>query len=878
MSARIPQTMALVFLLVAVMILPVGYAVDWSLDMRLTWNSAPDEMPSLMRAGDGRIWVFWQSRRTGSYDIFYKIYNASSAHQWSAETQLTLDSNWDFLPSAMQAANGKIWIAWASNRTNGGFFYDIFYKVNNGSAWSADTRLTFDASNDRFPSIAQTNDGRIWVFWTSRRNGNDDIFYKITADDGATWSPDTFFLHSHATDGDWDPAAMRSADGNLWLFWVRSPSEVIYYSVFDGSSWSSPNSLTGGGGLESWHPATAQTNDGKIWVVWDKGSDSVPTDIYYKTTSDNGANWSSDIQFTTQVNDDSGPSIAQDSQGTILIAWSSNRGGGTIQPNDLFYRTSSLSPSHDVELFSVVPNATIVVLGEIVSIEVVARNRGTSSETSVEVRCYLNSTLLGSGILNMAPGELSPLYFAWDTSGSVYANYTLSANVTSVPGEVSVSDNSYLDGMVEITEGAVAAFSVSPVFPQPGELVTFNATLSQPSSGSIVSYKWGFGDGNVTVLSYPVVNHAYQFSGSYGVNLTVTDSQGLTDSTRKIVSVAIHDVAVAGGSVYDKAPWSAGVTCYVNVANEGDVLETVAVVVYFDDTFVGFEYVDVPQGSVAFNVPIWCDTSQVSPGSYVVKAEALAVVGERDLSDNVMNVGSLWVYVLDMSVVSIVPLLLRTYVGHTVNVTVEVENEGTVDADAQLQLYFNDTLIEQRAIFLFSQELKTFEFMWNTSGVSPGMYKLKAVVVAQVRIVGDVNDDGAVNEYDLGEFAGSFGSTPGSSNWNTDSDIKKDGIVDVYDLRLIGRNYGKTNTTEVGFVELDTLDNLSIYDDLQVKIVGDANGDGLVNEYDLGVFADSFGSALGSSNWNADSDFKRDNVVDVYDLRLIGRNYGQTNP
>jgi len=812
MNTRVPQVTGLLFLLVVAVIAPVGRAVDWSLDMRLTWNTAADEMPSLMRANDGRIWAFWQTRRTGNYDIFYKIYNASSLHQWSTETQLTNNSNWDYLPNSMQAADGKIWVVWASNRSSGGFLYDIFFKVYGGSTWSADTQLTFDASNDRFPSITQTNDGKIWVFWSSRRTGNDDIFYKTTVDNGANWSPDTRFSFSHATDDDWDPAVMRSADGKLWLFWVSSPSEVIYYSVFNGSSWSSPQILTGGGSLESWHPAVTQTNDGKIWVVWDKGSDTVTTDIYYKVYD--GATWSSDIQFTTHADDDSGPSIAQDSQGTILIAWASDRGGGIIQPNDLFYRASSLSPAHDVELFSVVPNATAIVRGQNVSVEVVARNRGTSSETNVEVKCYVNSALLGSRILDMAPGELYPLYFTWFTSGYASANYTLSANVTSVPGENNVNDNTYLDGIVEIMKGPVAIFSVSPIYPQPDEMITFDATLSQPNGGSIVSYRWDFGDGNITVRSTPIINHAYPFSGPYVVNLTVTDSQGLSDSTWKTVLVAVHDVAVVGGSIYDKAPWSVGVTCYVDVANEGDVLETVAVLVYFGDTFVGFEYVDVPGGSVAFNVPIWCDTSLASPGSYLVEAEALAVVGERDLSDNSMNLGSIWLYVLDLSVVGVVPSTSRTYIGHTVNVSVEIVNEGTVDASARVDLYHDSTLIEQRDIFLLAEESDTFEFLWNTFGVPPGMYDLKAVVTATV----------------------------------------------------------------AGFVELDTLDNVSVYNGVQVKIMGDVNGDGVVNGDDLRVFVDSFGLVLGGSDWNVDCDLKKDNIIDVYDLRLIGINYEKTSP
>jgi PKD repeat protein len=68
-------------------------------------------------------------------------------------------------------------------------------------------------------------------------------------------------------------------------------------------------------------------------------------------------------------------------------------------------------------------------------------------------------------------------------------------------------------------------FTFSPSAPAVGESVFFNAGTSKPASGhSITSYSWIFGDGGTA--SGVTTTHAFTASGSYGVQLTVTDDVG----------------------------------------------------------------------------------------------------------------------------------------------------------------------------------------------------------------------------------------------------------------------------------------------------------------------------------------------------------------
>ena len=74
--------------------------------------------------------------------------------------------------------------------------------------------------------------------------------------------------------------------------------------------------------------------------------------------------------------------------------------------------------------------------------------------------------------------------------------------------------------------------------PQPYDFyVTFDASYSSDPDGYIVSYYWDFGDGYTTTTTTPYVDWWYQYAGTYGVTLIVTDNEGKTGSYQTLVTV-----------------------------------------------------------------------------------------------------------------------------------------------------------------------------------------------------------------------------------------------------------------------------------------------------------------------------------------------------
>jgi len=88
------------------------------------------------------------------------------------------------------------------------------------------------------------------------------------------------------------------------------------------------------------------------------------------------------------------------------------------------------------------------------------------------------------------------------------------------------------DALKPMNEPPIAQLSVSPLPPVVGENTTFNASESRDIGGRVEAYLWDFGDGNKTEkISEPVSNHVYLKGGSYTVNLTVWDNDGVANSS-----------------------------------------------------------------------------------------------------------------------------------------------------------------------------------------------------------------------------------------------------------------------------------------------------------------------------------------------------------
>jgi len=130
---------------------------------------------------------------------------------------------------------------------------------------------------------------------------------------------------------------------------------------------------------------------------------------------------------------------------------------------------------------------------------------------------------------------------------------------------------------VTVTRPPVATFTMSPDPVYIRQTVTFDASASNDSMRSIISYHWAFGD--ATFADGIIVTHVYTTWGDMGVDLLINDDGGFSAEAFRIITVGydvgppVSSATLAG--IRGENGWSrSAVTATLRATDEGSGIAT----------------------------------------------------------------------------------------------------------------------------------------------------------------------------------------------------------------------------------------------------------------------------------------------------------------
>lgn len=286
--------------------------------LNLTFDTAADFDPNVIRDSSGGIWVFWRSYRGASYaNIWCRRYDPATA-SWTVDTQLTNGPLHNSDPFPVVDSAGNVWIFWLSYRDGRSNVWSKRYDRASGT-WGAETQITSDASNvHNFFHVLADSAGRVWVFWSSFRNSDYGIWYRRYTQAGNTWANEAqvVALAGH----DYYPHAMEDSEGVIWLFWshYNGSGYNLWSSTFSGSTWSSLSQVTFGAADSDYTPQALEIDSGEIMLFWPRQGN-----VWLRVYNRLNLAWGSEIQLTSGLDGAGSLVVVRGAEGDVWVFWTS---------------------------------------------------------------------------------------------------------------------------------------------------------------------------------------------------------------------------------------------------------------------------------------------------------------------------------------------------------------------------------------------------------------------------------------------------------------------------------------------------------------------------------------------------------------------------
>jgi len=525
----------------------------------------------------------------------------------------------------------------------------------------------------------------------------------------------------------------------LTLVGMFQPVQIAHASV----GWSSPILVDTHSGFDMLSSAV-QANNGTLWIAWQSnryGQTTGRFDVLYKTYT-NGV-WSTDHNLTNS-GQNANPSLIQLANGTIGMFW-------------------GVKPSHSYEIFY-------------------AQYRSSGWTSPVQI----TSTSLNDTSPSAAVGRDGSLWLVWSrwnsTNHSVPAvkqvfYKTLKNGVWSPEAQLTTDSNQNYgpsvmagkDGIVRVTWSKGAAGSSYQLYDK-----TYNGSVWSPdtqiaSSSSTDEHPSMMQDRNGTLWLFwgrlIVVSSTVQYYslvGKYSYNMGTT--------------------------------WSTEISL-TNTANTVDSFMPSAVQSSYGSKSIWIFYTS------NLNVPDYDIFALMSTGISPVHDVKISGLSATN------SLGTNWEY----------PGGLKS-IGQSaiVTIAVTIANIGDYAENPLVTLSATNTTvitIGSRSGQVGPGNTMSFYFYWNTTNVKPARYGLSVSIAAlpgetlgnmwdnsysltnQVHIIpsGDVNHDGVVNIQDLALIAVAYGKSLGQPGYNPYADLNGDGIINIIDLAICAYWFGTTS-------------------------------------------------------------------------------------
>ncbi len=231
-------------------------------------------------------------------------------------TKLTSDAREEDFPSIAEAADGTAWAVWPSFS---GKMDEIRIRRYQNGRWATFTPVPGVEGDVWKPQVAVDGKSRVWVVWSEQIGGNWDLYARSL--DGESWTPRVRL--TEAPGPDINHHLTGDSAGEIHVAWqgYRDGDFNIYLRSLKNGSWQATSTVTESRGND-WEPAVASDGKGRVAVVWDSYRNG-DYDVFLRQAE--RGTWKNEVTVSASPYFEAHASVAFDKGGRIWVAW--ERGG-----------------------------------------------------------------------------------------------------------------------------------------------------------------------------------------------------------------------------------------------------------------------------------------------------------------------------------------------------------------------------------------------------------------------------------------------------------------------------------------------------------------------------------------------------------------------
>jgi uncharacterized repeat protein (TIGR01451 family) len=467
--------------------------------------------------------------------------------------------------------DGYVYVSWTRFEFSSPIYFSR--STDGGATFSTPMEISdtsYSSNQGSIPAVGPN--GEVYVVWYNYNTGGQRM--AVSLDGGATFgtpfpvasvnaipSPlpgGNFRVNSFPTQ------AIDQNTGNLYVAWndyVNGDADIYFVrSVDDGQNWSSPMRINDdplGNDYHQFFPWLTVAPDGDVYIGWfDSRHDPDPytTPFYYDeyvaVSADEGLTFSPNARISTVsadsstdfdgqfIGDYSGIAATED---FVYPAWVDTRRGN----QDIFTQNGLVSGEKfapgtvdqgQVFRYIIVLSSTMTITDNVLSDPLPAEVTYVPGSLGAGSGSYGQEGGVITWTGTLTGGQLMTITFEVTATAPSCTPVTNTAILTAGVGDqpFQLAAYTYISGT-----RPTAAFVPSDLMPDVGELVTF----TNLSTGSLpLDFVWDLGDGMTSTL--PAPEHAYSLPGPYTVTLTAANGCG-EDTHADTLTVVCADPTAA---------------------------------------------------------------------------------------------------------------------------------------------------------------------------------------------------------------------------------------------------------------------------------------------------------------------------------------------